>query len=110
MTPARRRQSGQCPVCKNKFKVGPLGRPRKFCSRSCSQRAYEHHKWSRPHPVELLARDLATVQVRALIRRTVREVLQEEGIITTPPPLPKPKRRSAHLRIVEKQSGVTESE
>jgi hypothetical protein len=43
-------------------------RPPTFCSRSCRQRAYERRKWLRPHPVELLARDLDTAAVRDLIR------------------------------------------
>ena len=67
-SPARRRKSARCPVCKERFKIHPRGRPPTFCSRSCRQRAYEQRKWSRPHPVELLARDIASVRVRDVIR------------------------------------------
>jgi hypothetical protein len=83
-------------------KVRPRGRPSKFCSRSCRQRAYEERKWSRPHPVELLARDIATARVKDVIRQIVREVLVEAGIISPlpPPPPPKPKRRGHSLRLV----------
>jgi hypothetical protein len=38
---------------------------------------------SRPHPVELLARDIASARVRDFIREQVRELLLEAGI--TPP-------------------------
>jgi len=68
---------------------------------SCRQRAYEQRKWSKPHPVELLARDIATAQVRDFIRQMVRELLLEAGI-TLPPPPPKPKRHGPPLRLVEK--------
>jgi hypothetical protein len=55
---------------------------------------FERRKWSRPHPVELLARDINTIQVRDLVRQIVREELISAGILLTPPlPPPKPKRR-----------------
>ena len=105
MTPprsqARRRKTARCPVCKERFKIHPRGRPPTFCSRSCRQRAYEQRKWSKPHPIELLARDIATVQVRDAIRQVARELLLEAGIILPLPPL-KPKRRGPPLRLVEK--------
>jgi hypothetical protein len=63
--------------------------------------AYEQRKWSKPHPVELLARDIATVQVRDFIRQVVRELLLEAGIILPPPP-PKPKRHDPPLRLIKK--------
>src|SRR6516164_11078769 len=97
----RRRKTARCPVCKERFKISPRGRPPTFCGRSCRQRAYEQRKWSRPHPVELLARDIASVRVRDVIRQEVRQVLLEAGIILPPPP-PEPKRRRPPLRLVEK--------
>jgi hypothetical protein len=65
-------------------------------------RAFEQRRWSRPHPVELLAQDLNTASVRDFIRQEVREALLAFGKITPPPPAPKPKRRGSHLCIVEK--------
>jgi hypothetical protein len=96
----RTRRSSRCPVCKERFRIKSRGRPPTFCGRSCRQRAYERRKWSRPHPVELLARDIATVQVRDFIRQQVREILLQAGIDLPPPP-PKPRRR-ANLRLVDK--------
>jgi hypothetical protein len=86
----RRRRTARCPICKKKFKINSRGRPPIFCSRSCCQRAYEQRKWSRPHPIELLARDIDTARVRDVIRQEVREALLAAGIIL-PPPAPKPK-------------------
>jgi tRNA(Ile2) C34 agmatinyltransferase TiaS len=96
-----RRRSVRCPVCKKRFKVNSRGRPPNFCSRSCRQRAYEQRRWSRPHPVELLARDIDTARVRDVIRQEVREALLAAGIIL-PPPAPKPKRRGPPLRLIDK--------
>ena len=97
---ARRRRSARCRFCKEKFKLRPgRGRPAIYCSPTCCQRAYERRKWQRPHPVDLLARDINTVQVKDLVRRIVREVLTEAGIDLPPPPPKKPKRRD-HLRVV----------
>src|SRR5215813_6008171 len=76
--------------------LSKIPRPPTFCSRSCRQRAYEQRKWSRPHPVELLARDIASVRVRDVIR----QALLGAGI--NPPPPPEPKRRRPPLRLVEK--------
>jgi hypothetical protein len=90
-------------MCGERFKINPRGRPSTFCSRSCRQRDYERRKWSRPHPVELLTRDINTVQVRDFIRQIIREELLKAGITLLPPPPPsKPKQRDAHLHLVEK--------
>src|SRR5262249_9229038 len=94
-SPARRRKSARCPVCKERFKIHPRGRPPTFCSRSCRQRASE------PRPVELLARDIASVRVRDVIRQEIRQALLGAGIDPPPPP-PEPKRRRPPLRLVEK--------
>ena len=52
------------------------------------------------HPVELLARDIATASVRNFVRQVVREVLSKLVFLTLRPPS-KPKR-SPSLRLVEK--------
>jgi hypothetical protein len=100
-SPARLRpRSVRCPVCKKRFKVKSRGRPRTFCSRSCRQRAYEQRRWSRPHPVELLARDIDTARVRDFMWQMLREALLAAGIIIPPNP-PKPKRRGPSLRLIK---------
>ena len=95
-----RRRSLRCPVCKKRFKVNSRGRPPTFCSRSCRQRAYEQRRWSRPHPVELLARDIDTARVRDFMWQMLREALLSAGIIVPPNP-PKPKRRGPSLRLIK---------
>jgi len=99
---SRRRKSARCPGCKEWFKIPPRGRPPAFCSRSCRQRAYEQRKWSKPHPVELLARDIATASVHDLVQQVVWEVLLEAGIVSLPSPPPKPKSSGPPLRLIEK--------
>ena len=79
----------------------PRGRVPVFCSATCRQRAYEQRRHGRPALVELLARDLATVKVKDIIRAIVREELIRAGILPqgTPPPT-KPKPPRAHLKLI----------
>jgi hypothetical protein len=72
--------------------------------------AYEQRKWQTPAPVELLARDLATARVRDFLRAEIWSLLQAAGLIApnqAPPPLPRTRRQSTHLRVVEPQPGIT---
>jgi hypothetical protein len=101
--PKRRPRTAKCQRCKAKIKVQPKGRVPKFCSRNCRQRAYEHNRALGPTmvPMSILARDLDTAHVRAVIRDEIRTVLREMGWGIPPtPPSPKPKRK-AHLHVVE---------
>jgi len=87
-----------------KLAMGTLTRhflPSVLKSQEYSRRsgAYERRRWQRPHPVELLARDLATLPVKNFVREMVWEALAEAGIIVPPPPPKKPERRD-HLRVV----------
>ena len=95
-----RRRTARCLRCKGKFKIKSRGRPSTFRSRPCRQRAYEQRKHSRPHLIELLARDIDTARVRDAIREEVRKVLLEAGF-DLPPPEPKPKRRGPNLRLID---------
>jgi hypothetical protein len=91
----------RCLRCKAKIKVKPQGRLPLFCSHSCRQRAYERAKWDQPHLVAL-RRDLATIEMRAVIRAEIWEMLRQMGLLpagATPPPMPGRKPRPA-LRIV----------
>jgi hypothetical protein len=96
----RRRKSARCPLCKERFKLNSRGRPSRFCSRSCRQRAYEQRKLSRPHPIQLLEQDIATARVRDAIREIVREILVQAGINLPPPPTKQGPRPP--LRLVDK--------
>jgi hypothetical protein len=53
---------------------------------TCRQRDYEKRKWTRPHAVEALARDLGTSKVQSIIEREVWAALQLLGITEKPPP------------------------
>src|SRR5215468_4430633 len=107
--PSRQRpKSRRCARCKTKIKIKGRGRVPKFCSPTCRQLAYEQRRWGRPTPVELLARDLATIRVRDFIRAEIWSVLQATGLVRpNQPPLPQPRPRrrpTTHLRVVEPQS------
>jgi hypothetical protein len=98
----KRPRTRKCALCREPFYVKPRGRVAAFCSTSCKQRAYEQRKWKRPHAVEALAQDVATMKVRAYVRAEIWAVLQELGLApkqALPPPLPTKKRKPA-LRIV----------
>jgi hypothetical protein len=72
-----------------------------FCGAICRQRTYEQHKHGRPALVDLLARDLATVKVKDMIRAIVIEELIRAGLLPpgTPPP-PKPEPRRPYLKVI----------
>src|SRR6516164_8745589 len=100
----QRPKSRRCARCKSKIKIKGRGRIPKFCSPTCRQLAYEQRRWQRPTPVELLAKDICTIQVRDFIRAEIWSALQFAGLVgpTQPPPWPPPKRqRPPHLRVVQ---------
>jgi hypothetical protein len=97
----KRPRTLRCRWCKTRMKVAPCGRLPIFCCQTCRQRDYERRKWSRPHAVELLAKDLATVRVRGILWREIGAVLQQLGITDKPPPLPQPPRKRPALRLVK---------
>src|SRR6476646_7533011 len=104
--PSRRRpKTARCARCRTKIKIKSRGRVPKFCSPTCRQLAYEQRRWQRPTPVELLAKDIATIKCRDFIRAEVWSALQMAGLVASnQPPWPSPKRqRPTHLRIVKPQ-------
>jgi hypothetical protein len=75
-----------------------------FCSRSCRQRAYEQRKWRRPRSVELLAKDIATVRVRDVIRAEILAIMKELGLVGLEQKLlpVERRRRAPNLRLIKR--------
>ena len=75
------------------------GRVPTYCGQSCKQRAYLNRRLS--GPMQLLAQDIATAKVRAIIRSEIWDVLVKENVVSRSTPKPdKPTRSRAHLRVV----------
>jgi hypothetical protein len=98
---AKRPKTLRCQVCKTRMQVAPRGRLPVFCCQTCRQRAYERRKWSRPHAVEALAKDIATVRVRAVIRQEIWAALRELGLVDAAEPPPQSPSRRPALRLVK---------
>jgi hypothetical protein len=99
---SKRPRTLRCQWCKAKMKVALSGRLPAFCCQTCRQRAYERRKWSRPHAVEALAKDIATARVRTVIRQEIWAALRELGLVdAAEPPSQSPSRRPA-LRLVKR--------
>jgi len=110
----KRPKTLHCLRCNAKMTVKPRGRLPTFCSQSCRQRAYEQKKWSRPHPVELLAKDLARADVREAIRSEAlnlfNQVLKHLGWDLSAQqllPAPRPKKKP-YLRLVDPDKPLPE--
>jgi hypothetical protein len=70
----------------------------RYCCASCRQTAYLKRRIT---PMGLLAEDIATAKVRAIIRTEIWKALDELGF--RPPPIPPPRLRRAkptQLQIV----------
>ena len=107
----QRPKSKRCARCKSKIKIKGRRRVPKFCSPTCRQLAYEQQRRQRPTPVELLTKDIATIQVRDFIRAEIWSALQLAGLVapTELPPWPSPKRqRPTHLYLVEPRPELPE--
>jgi hypothetical protein len=95
----RRPRTVRCRGCRKPIRVKGKGRIPTYCSQACKQEAYlkRRHRG----PMELLAQDIATVRVRAVIRQEVMYCLTQLGLVSpgTPPPS-KPKAKATALRIV----------
>lgn len=96
----------KCGYCGRRFKPKSVGRPAVFCSSSCRQRAYIRRKANRPHPVELLAKDLADLRFQQQRRAEMWQLLREAGLVDepSPPPLKRPSRAKPRLRLVDDDS------
>ena len=101
MHPKRRPKTMRCRGCGRRIKVSAKGRVPTFCGQGCKQRAYLKRR--RVGPMELLARDIATVQVRAVIRDEIWKLLRQAGLVggDLPPAPTKPRRSGPQLRVID---------
>ena len=93
---ARRKRS--CTWCREKFLPSDRGRPPRFCSSSCRQRAYEKRRAQRPSiggAFKALRRDIAGLRMDAHIREVMMEVLEDCGLVEK-------RSRARKLRLVKK--------
>ena len=98
----RARRKRTCAWCREKFSPLGRGRPPRYCSDSCRQRAYEKRRAQRPSiggALKALKRDLAQSQMDAHIREVVVQVLEDCGLI-------KKRHRAGKLRLVKKPRGT----
>jgi len=95
----RRPRTVRCQGCKSVIKTKAKGRVPTYCGQTCKQRAYFNRRLS--EPLVLLARDIATVTVRGIIRREVWDILLKANVVSrfSPPP-DKPTRKRPDLRLV----------
>jgi hypothetical protein len=96
-----KRSTTKCENCGQRFGQKGTGRPAVYCGPACRQMAYIKRKANRPHPIELLERDLTHLRVREWLRREIWELLRQAKLVqdTQPPPLP-PNSRRPKLRLV----------
>ena|ERR1700676_2107054 len=95
----RRPRTVRCKGCKRVIATKAKGRIPTYCGQGCKQRAYLNRRLS--GPLVLLAHDIATVQVRDIIRREVGDLLLEANVVSgSPPPPERPTRKRPELRIV----------
>src|SRR6516225_1637832 len=60
----RRRRTRAVPYASKNSKLIPVDVRRSSVAGRAASGGYEQRKWSRPHPIELLARDIDTARVR----------------------------------------------
>jgi hypothetical protein len=98
----RRPRTTRCKRCKTQIKVKNRGPVPQYCSQACKQEAYLRRRFR--SPLELVARDLASIEVRDVIRTTIMDILVQMGLVKSnlPPPIKhKPKPKKPNLRLVK---------
>jgi len=95
----RRPRTVRCKGCKRVIRPKAKGRIPTYCGQGCKQRGYINRRLS--GPLVLLARDIASVQVRDIIRHEVWDILVKAHVVSgKPPPPERPSRKRPELRIV----------
>jgi hypothetical protein len=93
------KQRVKCTRCGRRFKPASTGRPPRYCSASCRQAAYLVRNANRLHPVQLLAADLADIQVQNWLRREMLKLLRQAGLVIAPEPPPMPRQRGSKINL-----------
>ena len=102
----RRPRTTRCKRCKTEIKVKNKGPVPKYCSQSCKQEAYLRRRFR--SPLDLVARDLASIEFRDFIRRTIVDILVQQGLVKNnlpPPNRCEPKPKKPNLRLVKNHDG-----
>ena len=100
----RRPRTTRCKRCEAKIKVKNKGPVPKYCCQSCKQEAYLTRRLQPVLPISLrlLSHDLASIELKEIIRTTLMELLVQQGLVPQPtknksaPPKPS-------LRLVENE-------
>jgi hypothetical protein len=94
----------KCLCCGRRFRLSPRGRPAWYCSASCRQAAYVSRKGKAFDFVQVMARDLAHIKVRAWLRNEIWTLLRQAGLQLPPepPPIESPRRPKPQLSLVPK--------
>jgi hypothetical protein len=98
----RRPRTTRCKRCNAQIKVKNKGPVPKYCSQSCKQEVYLRRRFR--SPLELVARDLASIQVREVIWTTIMDILVQQGLVKSnlrPPIMYEPKPKKPKLRLVK---------
>jgi hypothetical protein len=95
------KQRVKCTRCGRRFKPASTGRPPRYCGAGCRQAAYLVRNANRLHPAQLLAADLAHIRVQDWLRREIRNLIREAGLVAPePPPMPRQRGSKRNLRLV----------
>jgi hypothetical protein len=103
--PAKRPKTVKCLWCGRKIVVKPKGRLPLYHNHACRQRAYEREKFGRPH-LARLRQDLGSAAIRAAVQQEalaiLKELVRKVGLPVELEPPPRPERKRASLRLVNK--------
>jgi hypothetical protein len=94
-----------CGYCKQKLQRRGRGRPPRYCSAACRQRAYRKRCVNKIDPVTLVVRDMRQLMETERIKSAVKQVMQDIGLLDFFKKLgfepPEPAKRP-NLRLVER--------
>ena len=98
------KRTRKCLSCGKRFRLSLRGRPAWYCSASCRQAAYVRRKGGAFSLVQVMARDLAHIQVREWLRNEIWTLLRQAGLQLPPepPPIESPRRSKPQLSLVPK--------